>query len=350
MKVISKNIVLPGHGQNLSGFGERKEREKIKAMKKLFSTPKRAVITTLCIVFLVLAAAAAAVWAVRSSQISRSEAIAAALADAGLKESAVSALRARLEFDDGRFQYEVEFYCDGVTYEYAVQAKDGDIISRDIEGGSALGRSGQGDPSGKENTGGQKAPIGQDGPAEGQAPAGQRDPADPGKPGDSQSESVCSLPTAQELSLEEAKAQALADAGLTESEVTFTKERLDYDDGVRVYDIEFYTSDAEYEYEINASDGSVHSKSTETFSAGQGSGNGGAGGLKEGDIGAERAKEIALEHAGLTESDVRFVKAELDRDDRIVKYEIEFYAGMTEYSYEIDAVSGEILEYDVDRD
>ena len=194
-------------------------------MKKLFSTPKRAVITTLCIVFLVLATAAAAVWAVRSSQISRSEAIAAALADAGLKESEVSALRARLEFDDGRFQYEVDFYCDGVTYEYAVQAKDGDVISRDIEGGSVPGRSGQGNPSGKENAGGQKAPIGQDGPAEGQAPAGQKDPA------------------------------------------------------------------------------------------AQGSGNGGADVVKEGDIGAERAKEIALEHAGLTESDVRFVKAERDRDD-----------------------------------
>lgn len=313
-------------------------------MKKLFSTPKRAVITTLCIVFLVLAAAAAAVWAVRSSQISRSEAIAAALADAGLKESEVSALRARLEFDDGRFQYEVDFYCGGVTYEYAVQAKDGDIISRDIEGGSVPGRSGQGDPSGKENAGGQKAPIGQDGPAEGQASAGQNGPAE------GQASAGQRDPADQEISLEEAKAQALADAGLTEAEVTFTKERLDYDDGVRVYDIEFYTSDAEYEYEIDASNGSVHSKSTETFPAAQGSGNGGADVLKEGDIGAERAKEIALEHAGLTESDVRFVKAELDRDDRIVKYEIEFYAGMTEYSYEIDAVSGEILEYDVDRD
>lgn len=67
-------------------------------------------------------------------------------------------------------------------------------------------------------------------------------------------------------------------------------------------------------------------------------------------IGVDRAKEIALNHAQLNESDVQFVKAKLENDDGGVEYEIEFYSGRTEYDYTIDAVSGNIIEYDVDYD
>ncbi len=66
-------------------------------------------------------------------------------------------------------------------------------------------------------------------------------------------------------------------------------------------------------------------------------------------ISKERAKEIALDHAGYEESEVRFVKAKLDRDDGRYEYEIEFRAdGNIEYDYSINAVNGKIVE--VDRD
>ncbi|MCD8011458.1 MAG: PepSY domain-containing protein [Lachnospiraceae bacterium] len=61
------------------------------------------------------------------------------------------------------------------------------------------------------------------------------------------------------ISLEEARAAALADAGLSEDEVTFTKAATDRENGVSVYDFEFYTDGAEYEYEIRAADGWVYS-------------------------------------------------------------------------------------------
>lgn len=67
-------------------------------------------------------------------------------------------------------------------------------------------------------------------------------------------------------------------------------------------------------------------------------------------ITADRAKEIALAHAGLTEADVTFVKAKLDTDDGRQEYEIEFYNGSTEYDYEIDMSTGEILSYDSDAE
>ena len=65
-----------------------------------------------------------------------------------------------------------------------------------------------------------------------------------------------------------------------------------------------------------------------------------------------QAKQIALDHAGLSFSDVQFVKTRVDRDDGRLVYEIEFVVknGSTvkEYDYEIDASTGKIVDYDYD--
>ena len=55
-----------------------------------------------------------------------------------------------------------------------------------------------------------------------------------------------------------------------------------------------------------------------------------------------------LAHRNLKESDVRFVKVELDEEDGRSVYEMEFLAGGIEYEYEIDASSGEIIKYEAD--
>ena len=68
------------------------------------------------------------------------------------------------------------------------------------------------------------------------------------------------------------------------------------------------------------------------------------------DIGLEKAKEIALKHAGLKKSEVTKLKAERDRDDGIVKYEVEFEKGRMEYDYEINAETGKILKAEKDYD
>ena len=65
-------------------------------------------------------------------------------------------------------------------------------------------------------------------------------------------------------------------------------------------------------------------------------------------ISVERAKEIALSHAGLASNQVTFQRTELDFDNGIQKYEIEFYYNYREYSYEIDANTGNILSYEQD--
>lgn len=65
-------------------------------------------------------------------------------------------------------------------------------------------------------------------------------------------------------------------------------------------------------------------------------------------IGKTRAKNIALADAGVNASAADFIKVELDRDDGISVYEIEFTSGNLEYEYEINAVSGKIRDKDTD--
>jgi uncharacterized membrane protein YkoI len=63
---------------------------------------------------------------------------------------------------------------------------------------------------------------------------------------------------------------------------------------------------------------------------------------------ADQAKAIALSNAGFTEKEVRFVKNQLEFDDGIMQYDIEFVQGTTEYEYDIDANTGAILSVDID--
>ncbi len=63
-------------------------------------------------------------------------------------------------------------------------------------------------------------------------------------------------------------------------------------------------------------------------------------------IGEEAALETAIKEAGVSETDVMNSYVELESDDGIAKYEVEFYADNTEYSFEIDAQTGNILSYE----
>ena len=67
-------------------------------------------------------------------------------------------------------------------------------------------------------------------------------------------------------------------------------------------------------------------------------------------IGENRAREIALKHAGLSQSAVRKLECELDRDDGAVVYEVSFKNDGFEYQYEIDAYSGRIRDFEKEQD
>ena len=157
---------------------------------------------------------------------------------------------------------------------------------------------------------------------------------------------VSTFPAASgDIGSEKAKSIALNHAGVTSSTAKFVKVERDRDDGRLLYEVEFYAGNKEYDYEILASDGTILSydadiegyripSSTSSSSSGY--------------ISVERAKEIALQHAGLSSSGVNFDKAEFDHDDGRAEYEIEFHHNFREYEYTIDAASGTILEAERD--
>ena len=68
------------------------------------------------------------------------------------------------------------------------------------------------------------------------------------------------------------------------------------------------------------------------------------------DIGYTKAKSIALDHAGVSESKAYDMDIELDDEDGTLVYEVEFKSGNMEYDYEIDAASGAILKHETELD
>ena len=60
-----------------------------------------------------------------------------------------------------------------------------------------------------------------------------------------------------------AKSIALGHAGVSASSVSFSKAKLDDDDGRGVYEIEFYVGNTEYDYEIDAHSGAILEASAE---------------------------------------------------------------------------------------
>ncbi|MDR0434465.1 MAG: PepSY domain-containing protein [Gracilibacteraceae bacterium] len=144
-----------------------------------------------------------------------------------------------------------------------------------------------------------------------------------------------------------AKEIALAHAGLKESDVVFVRVHLDYDDWRREYEVEFYSGNVEYDYDIDAATGDIRSfdRDAEYYlppSAGAAAG--------AGDIGEARAKEIALAHAGYAADGVIALRVKRDYDDGRLEYEVEFYVGNIEYNYEIDAATGTVLNYEAEQD
>ena len=143
-----------------------------------------------------------------------------------------------------------------------------------------------------------------------------------------------------------AKAIALNHAGISASQVVFVKVEKEYDDGRLHYDVEFYSGNKEYDYEIAAKDGSILSvdMDIENYTIPSV----GTSDSAKNYIGIKKAKQTALSKAGLSSSSVHWEKAELDYDDGRAEYELEFHSGHREYECTVDAVSGKVLSFERD--
>lgn len=163
---------------------------------------------------------------------------------------------------------------------------------------------------------------------------------------------------------ESAKQIALESVGVSPSKATFTKVEMDRDNGTDIYDIEFFTSALEYDFELNASNGDILEKNTEPLEGDHTNPSAVSDNQTQSNtstvpntaqntgsaeyIGVSKAKEVAFQHAGIQASQATITKSKLDSDDGIKTYEIEFIYNNTEYDYEINAKTGDVLDYDTE--
>ena len=151
---------------------------------------------------------------------------------------------------------------------------------------------------------------------------------------------------AKKISADKAKKIALGDAKLAEKDVTFVKVELELEDNRLVYDVEFYSGNVEYDYDIDAVSGAIVSadKDIENYVIpAQPSTE-----AKATEISVEKAKQIALSHAGV--GSARFTKAKIDYENGVKVYEIEFKVGNMEYEYDINVLNGAIVSSSAEID
>ncbi len=137
-----------------------------------------------------------------------------------------------------------------------------------------------------------------------------------------------------------AKELALAHAGVRAADAVFVHTELDWDDGRAEYEVEFYSGNTEYDYDIDALTGEIRSFDHDAEHERPA-----AAGSSSGYITADRAREIALGRAPAGSS---VVKCKLDQDDGRAVYEVELRSGSAEYDCEIDAVTGALLSWELD--
>ena len=139
------------------------------------------------------------------------------------------------------------------------------------------------------------------------------------------------------LSEAEVKQIALRYIGINEENVTFTSVHKDLED--REYELRLYDDTYVYEIDIDYGNGKINNFEKDV--------------RKEANIQVdpsvslteEEAKEIALQRAGKTSSEVTFTNVHLDSENGITVYDVVFHADGMEYEFSIDVNSREIISY-----
>ena len=307
---------------------------------------------------------------VNGAAITAAQAESVALSAQGLTKADVSYVSSEAEREDGKTVYEVKFVKDGVLFEIKIDAATGKLLSVDTENAGNVGSSAIPDISG---TVGAEAALNAS-----LAHAGVTDPYDVDvdyeyeggkavfevefkKDGYEYDYVVDALtgeilssynkidgdhnaqlpPVSETIGADAAVNAALAHAGVTAPYNTDVD--YDYERGTAVFEVEFHKGGYEYEYLVDALTGEILyslKKYDEEYSPSMPD--------VTATIGAEAALDIALAHAAVT--DPYDAETEYEYEGGKAVFEVEFKKDGYEYEYVIDALSGEILRFEKERD
>lgn len=254
-------------------------------------------------------------------KVTKDQAVEIAKKQAGVKE--IKNLQVKLEKDDGRLEYDIEFVAGGIKYEFDVDAVTGKIWEESAENDD-------------DNW-------------------------------------IFASPSAElpnvKITREKAVEIAKKRAGVTN--ITNLRVETEFDNGRYEYDIEFVAAGVKYEYDVDAMSGALVEESIERAALNDFDNDDWFDNDDDDDdfyvqpkqptqpkqpaaptvkpattLTRDQALAIALKHAGV--SNYRDLDIELDRDGGRLTYEIDFEVGHLDYEYEIDAVTGAILSSKID--
>jgi len=140
--------------------------------------------------------------------ITEAQAQEAALKHAGFLSDEVTGLRVSYDIDDGRKEYDVEFFADDTEYDCTVDAVTGDIVSFDAEAVT--------------------------------------------KPTSTTTQTVTAT-----LTEDDAEAIALAHAGVTADQAAGLRTKYEIDNNVPQYEVDFHVGATEYDYTIHGETGEI---------------------------------------------------------------------------------------------
>ena len=158
---------------------------------------------------------AATVPSAQDQDVGQDAAKQAALNHAGLSEGDVTNWKIEREWDDGRLEYEIEFWCGTTEYDYTIDGHSCSILKHELDHHDESSH--------------------------------HRDPHHSGT----------GTSVSADIGAEAAKAAALAHASVSESQTTKMEVERDWDDGRLEYDVEFEVGRTEYEYTIDAATGAI---------------------------------------------------------------------------------------------
>lgn len=237
-------------------------------------TNKKTIYSILGVFALILAVGAGSAYAknqiLKNNVISIHAAKNFAFVDAGINEKDVTGLEVELEKEHGAYYYDVDFVLNGEKYSYHIDATNGQVRSKDVplmetvlteernveKASNPSSEKTSLEEKGRSSMSKSSNEVGKSPSAKEETPA----PSTTKKPSLSPEKKPSSNAY---LSIEKVKDITLKNSGINPKEAIFETTKLEREDGKDVYEVEFFTGNTEYNYEVDAHTGEILQQSFE---------------------------------------------------------------------------------------
>ena len=224
-------------------------------MKNFISNKKIRItfLSCLIVVALVVIGVIAMKMVARNSSIGVEAAKKFALLDAGIKEKNVNKIDVDFTYKDSTYVYDVEFDTNKREYSYFVKASNGIILEKKVvkKKKPLKDKKNKKSKKKKKNTKKSKTKKGSNGEKSNKIKSDETTKKLKSSNDDEQEEAF--------IGIDEAKSIAVSDSGENINTIVFTVATLTRENGMDVYVLQFYSGNKEYNYTVDAIDGSIRS-------------------------------------------------------------------------------------------